>query len=108
MLLGELLQFSFAANFYSSTWRTNVNFLRKDIGRSSISIEMYVLLKYFLFLVLGESACAYWGAIDKYCQKNPVPVNELPKECTSYVFEALSVNTNFTVTTKFSEADEGN
>lgn len=44
------------------------------------------------FLGLGISACSYYGRIQQKCQLIPVIAENLPSECTSFVYDGLKVN----------------
>ncbi|CAI6361617.1 unnamed protein product [Macrosiphum euphorbiae] len=59
--------------------------------------------------VLGIAPCMYAGDFDKYgtfCPYDPMPLDWIPKECTSFVYDGLICHPDFTFS--FSEKDERN
>ncbi|XP_025206940.1 uncharacterized protein LOC112602835 [Melanaphis sacchari] len=59
--------------------------------------------------MLGIAPCMYSGSYDKngyFCSNEPMPIDWIPIECTSLVYDA--VNFNESLTTNFTEYDENN
>jgi len=57
--------------------------------------------------VLGIAPCMYSGDFDEqgtYCPYEPMPLDWIPEECTSFVYDGLSCNSDLVFS--FSEKDE--
>lgn len=54
-----------------------------------------------MFLGLGPSACTYYGNVDEKCNFTLIPVEDLPEECSSFIIDGCTVDSNFTISDNF-------
>ncbi|VVC30422.1 Hypothetical protein CINCED_3A009258 [Cinara cedri] len=56
---------------------------------------------------LGYAACSYFGSISKICVgQSDVPIENLPKQCTSYIFDGLTVDILYHVYNTYTPINE--
>ncbi|VVC30421.1 Glycoside hydrolase superfamily [Cinara cedri] len=56
---------------------------------------------------LGSAACTCFGSISRVCVGQfDVPINQLPNQCTAYIFNGLTVDITYHVSDTFSQTDQ--
>lgn len=56
---------------------------------------------------LGASSCIYFGGVDSLCGLEAVGLCDLPKSCTSFIFDYMRINCSHNAFILFPE-DESN
>lgn len=49
----------------------------------------------------GSSSCSYYGRIHKECNFPPIGADKLPKECSSFVYDGLTVSDTWVISDSY-------